>query len=152
MKDDTQSVAARMKTLGGNDDDDESGSDDDAKGSDGDDESSDSELLERTEAFEHNFNFRFEEPGADKSLSHSRHIEGLVRREDTKRRDKRKQVRERKESERAKLLAEIRRLQNIKREEIDNKMRQISAVGGLSSKTWAASLKLHQPHRASSDP
>jgi len=142
MKDDTKSVAARMKTLGRNDDDDESGSDDDAKGSDGDDESSDSELLERTEAFEHNYNFRFEEPGADKLVSHSRHIEGLVRREDTKRRDKRKQVRERKESERAKLLAEIRRLKNLKREEIDNKMRQISAVGGLSSKASASSLKV----------
>jgi len=139
MKDDAKSVAARMKTLGGND---ESDSDDDDEASDGDAASSDSELLERAEAFEHNYNFRFEEPGADKLVSHSRHIEGLVRREDTKRRDKRKQVRERKESERAKLLAEIRRLKNLKREEIENKMRQISAVGGLSSKTSASSLKV----------
>ncbi|OUS47060.1 KRI1-like family C-terminal-domain-containing protein [Ostreococcus tauri] len=98
---------------------------------DGGDDASDSELLERAEEFEHNYNFRFEEPGGDRLVSHSRHIEGLIRREDTKRRDKRKKVKERKESERAKLLAEVRRLKNLKREEIENKMRQIRSIGGL---------------------
>ena len=126
MKEDSKkdSAAARFQTLGppSSDEDDDAGADD---------ESSDSELLDRAEAFEHKYNFRFEEPGADRLVSHSRHIEGLVRREDSKRKDKRKKVRERKESERAKLLAEVRRLKNLKREEIANKMRQISAVGGL---------------------
>ena len=126
MKEDSKkdSAAVRFQTLGppSSDEDDDAGADD---------ESSDSELLDRAEAFEHKYNFRFEEPGADRLVSHSRHIEGLVRREDSKRKDKRKKVRERKESERAKLLAEVRRLKNLKREEIANKMRQISAVGGL---------------------
>jgi len=107
-------------------------SDDDDDEKDGD-SASDSELLERAEEFEHKYNFRFEEPGGDKLVSHSRHIEGLIRREDTKRRDKRAKVKERKESERAKLLAEVRRLKNLKREEIDSKLRQIRAIGGLSA-------------------
>ena len=121
LKDDEKT----KNVIGGDSGDDDDDADDDS--------ASDSELLERAEEFEHKYNFRFEEPGGDKLVSHSRHIEGLIRREDTKRRDKRKKVKERKESERAKLLAEVRRLKNLKREEIDSKMRQIRAIGGLSA-------------------
>ena len=128
LKGDEKSATTLKFKNSGEDDD-----DDDASGEDDDDAESDSELLRRAEEFEHKYNFRFEEPGADQIVSHSRHIEGLVRQKDTRRSDKRREIKERKESEREKLLAEVRRLKNLKRQEIDNKMKQISSIGGVKN-------------------
>ena len=93
--------------------------------------SSESEL-EQQEQFEHAYNFRFEEPGGTSIRSHARNIEGTVRREDTRRKDKRKSVKDRKKTERQKLMEEVKRLKNLKREEIRRKIGIISLVGGLS--------------------
>ena len=135
LKDDEKTTLKFKKSSGSSSSSSSSGDDDD----DGGDSESDSELLQRADEFEHKYNFRFEEPGADQIVSHSRHIEGLVRKQDTRRKDKRRETKERKESERAKLLAEVRRLKNLKRDEINSKMKQISSIGGIKDTHGALS-------------
>ena len=88
--------------------------------------------MEEAEKFEQSYNFRFEEPEGAHIVSHARRIEGTVRREKTTRRDKREDRKERKMSEKEKLKAEVRRLKNLKRQEIQEKMKQIASVGGLA--------------------
>ena len=101
--------------------------------------SSSEEDLERQEQFEHEYNFRFEEPGGTSIRSHARHIDGTLRREDTRRRDKRQGVKKRKQTERQKLMEEVKRLKNLKREEIRKKVDLISKIGGISG-TEAAKI------------
>ena len=98
----------------------------------GDSDDSSEEDLERQEQFEHEYNFRFEEPGGTSIRSHARNIDGTLRREDTRRRDKRQSVKERKQTERQKLMEEVKRLKNLKREEIRKKVDLISKIGGIS--------------------
>ena len=90
------------------------------------------EEVEEAEKFEHSYNFRFEEPDGAQIVSHARRIEGTVRREKTTRKDKRKEREERKLSEKERLKAEVRRLKNLKRQEIQEKMAQIASIGGLA--------------------
>jgi len=102
---------------------------------DDDDRSESSEEdLERQEQFEHEYNFRFEEPGGTSIRSHARNIDGTVRREDTRRKDNRISVKERKKTERQKLMEEVKRLKNLKREEIRSKIDLISKIGGISGR------------------
>ncbi len=100
------------------------------------------EEVEEAEKFEQTYNFRFEEPEGAKIVSHARVIEGTVRREKTARREKRKEREARKLSEKERLKAEVRRLKNLKREEIQQKMAQIASVGGLAGADAVAAANL----------
>ena len=106
--------------------------------------SSSEEDLERQEQFEHEYNFRFEEPGGTSIRSHARNIDGTLRREDTRRREKRQSVKERKQTERQKLMEEVKRLKNLKREEIRKKVDLISKIGGISGTDAAKIADLTQ--------
>ena len=92
----------------------------------------DSDAFEEAERFEQTYNFRFEEPDGGAIRSHARSIEGTIRKESTARKDARRAKKERKMSEKERMRAEVRRLKNLKREEIRAKMAQIARVGGLA--------------------
>ncbi len=103
-----------------------------AEGDGGAGSDDDSDAFDEAERFEQTYNFRFEEPDGGAIRSHARSIEGTIRKESTARKDARRAKKERKMSEKERMRAEVRRLKNLKREEIRAKMAQIARVGGLA--------------------
>jgi protein KRI1 len=115
--------------------------------SDSDDESL--AQLEKTDDFEQQYNFRFEEAvknaestsGADHSVMGYARSQTMntLRRKDETRREKRLARQERKAAERKAKEEKLRRLKNAKREEMEKKMKQVKAV--LGAKEEAEMLK-----------
>mmetsp|Transcript_26745 Transcript_26745/g.87736 ORF Transcript_26745/g.87736 Transcript_26745/m.87736 type:complete len:677 (+) Transcript_26745:41-2071(+) len=95
------------------------------------DDSEDEEELEKAEQFESMYNFRFEEPGGTALVSHPRVIEDSVRRDPDKRKRKRQEKSVRIEEERQRLQEEVKRLKNLKRDEISSKLKKIAKVAGM---------------------
>ena len=104
----------------------------------------DEEEVDRMEEFESKYNFRFEEAAAEASASgvqgslgqvqgHSRNQAALgsVRREDDKRKLQRQAREEAKARERRVKEEELKRLKNLKRRELEDRVRKIARVGGL---------------------
>uniref|UniRef100_A0A7S3VJ15 Kri1-like C-terminal domain-containing protein n=1 Tax=Dunaliella tertiolecta TaxID=3047 RepID=A0A7S3VJ15_DUNTE len=94
------------------------------------DDDEDEKCLEETDRFEAAYNFRFEEPGTAKIASHPRVIEGIVRKEDDRRKRQREAKKQRKEAEMAQHAEEIKRLKNLKKKEIEEKLALIHKVAG----------------------
>mmetsp|Transcript_4723 Transcript_4723/g.9032 ORF Transcript_4723/g.9032 Transcript_4723/m.9032 type:complete len:743 (-) Transcript_4723:418-2646(-) len=103
---------------------------------DGHDSDSSLKELDRTDAFESKYNFRFEEAndnsGAGLSvIGYSRSaLSDTIRRKDETRRMKRQQHKERKEAERKAKEERLRRLKNAKKEELEERINQIKSVLG----------------------
>jgi protein KRI1 len=103
---------------------------------DGNDSDSSLKELDRTDAFESKYNFRFEEAnensGAGLSvIGYSRSaLSDTIRRKDETRRLKRQQRKERKEAERKAKEERLRRLKNAKKEELEERIKQIKSVLG----------------------
>lgn len=95
------------------------------------DQSSDEE---KAEAFETQYNFRFEQPGAGEVVTHARTI-STTRRGDEKRKRERERKRKQKEEEKKKELEEIARLRNLKRMELEERVRRIEGVAGAGGWT-----------------
>lgn len=77
--------------------------------------------------------------GAGASLrTFSRNQEQSIRKGNEGRRQKRKEVAERKAAEKARLQEEIKRLKNLKKKEIEDKLRQIREVAGDGTLTLGA--------------
>lgn len=93
----------------------------------------DEAYLEAAEQFEHTYNFRFEEPGGNTLTTHPRQIEGTVRKEDDRRKQKRKEKKERLQAEEDQRRAELRRLKNLKKAEIGDKLKEIQKVAGKAA-------------------
>ena len=95
----------------------------------GNDDSEDE--VEKADEFERRYNFRFEEEGADVVVGHARGIaEDSVRNKDDKRKRKRLEVKERKEEEKKAKEEELKRLKNLKKQEISRRLKLISEVTG----------------------
>ncbi|CAG0920056.1 unnamed protein product [Notodromas monacha] len=92
--------------------------------------SDDEEQIEGMTKFERKFNFRFEEPDEDFIKSYPRTVGNTVRKKDTRRRDKREEVKSRKEREKAEKREELNRLKELKREEIMERLSKIKEVSG----------------------
>ena len=90
----------------------------------------DEAYLERAEQYEHGYNFRFEEPGGAQITTHPRQIGDSVRREDDRRRKRRAERAERKAAEEEGRAAELRRLKNLKKDEVKARLREIEEVAG----------------------
>ncbi|XP_016997172.2 protein KRI1 homolog [Drosophila takahashii] len=92
--------------------------------------SEDEQELEKQAEFEHKYNFRFEEPDADFIKRYPRTIEQSIRRTDDKRKEKRKELKERKDQEKQQKMKELDLIKDIKRKEIEEKIRKLKAVTG----------------------
>lgn len=86
--------------------------------------------VDKADAFEAAYNFRFEEPGGTTIVTHARTVEGSMRRKDDKRKQDRERQKETKASRRAEAEAETRRLMNLKRTELRKQMEKIQGVAG----------------------
>eukprot|EP00887_Chlorella_sp_A99_P002553 scaffold6.g2553.t1 len=138
--------------------DDELGGEDGGQGGVGVDEEEDEAFLEAAEEFEQKYNFRFEEPGGAEArlrhaaswlarerlalprppaqiVTHPRKLEGTVRKEDDRRRRARAEKAARKVAEEAARREEVKRLKNLKRQEIEERMTRVRRVaGGVSQR------------------
>lgn len=99
-------------------------------------ESDDDEEVDRAEAFEEAYNFRFEDPSKlnEKLVTHARDTTNSmsVRREEKSSRKKAREAeRQRKEEEKKERDAEKNRLRKLKTEELQTKVKQIKEVAGL---------------------
>ncbi|KAH8364320.1 hypothetical protein KR084_005889 [Drosophila pseudotakahashii] len=92
--------------------------------------SEDEQELEKQAEFEHKYNFRFEEPDADFIKRYPRTIDQSIRRTDDKRKEKRKELKERKDQEKQQKMKELDLIKDIKRKEIEEKIRKLKAVTG----------------------
>lgn len=128
------------------DGEDDNDNDDNVHGNQDDKDNDDSSLeqLEKTEAFESEYNFRFEQTdasGASLSLqsyargnaSNSTIAAGLLRRPDDARRERRLARLQRKAEERQAKEEQLRRLKNAKRQELQEKLNQIQSILGPSA-------------------
>ncbi|WWC95448.1 hypothetical protein V866_002312 [Kwoniella sp. B9012] len=80
------------------------------------------EFDDKADAFEAEYNFRFEEPGASNILSHPRQIDALVRRPDDARKTKRARRAERKAAEKAAQEEALKAKKGSKRREMEKRM------------------------------
>ncbi len=91
---------------------------------------SDASFESLNDHFEASYNFRFEEPGADRIPTFPRNLPNTVRRQDSTRKDARARKQERKEAELEQKREEVRRLKNLKMKEIRKKLEMIGKEGG----------------------
>ncbi|PSC75398.1 KRI1-like protein [Micractinium conductrix] len=97
------------------------------------DDAEDEQFVEQAEQFEHAYNFRFEEPGAAAIITYPRNMEGTVRKEDDRRKRKRQEKAERLAAEEEARRAELKRLKNLKKAEIEDKLHEIQSVAGKAA-------------------
>ena len=115
--------------------------DDDDDGSDSSDVSHSSDVssdFDDHEAFERQYNFRYEEgPEAHTITSHPRHVEGSLRAEDTRRKDARARKKDSKEKQ------ERERLALLQKRDLKRRVNQVKVVaGGIEDKDKVAKASL----------
>ncbi|CAD7974757.1 unnamed protein product [Amoebophrya sp. A25] len=99
----------------------------------GGDDSEDSEDLAAQDEFEADYNFRYEHAGLGERgeiPTYSRSVPNSVRQVDDKRRRKRVERKERKAAEAVRKSEELKRLRNLKRKELQRRLRQIEKTTG----------------------
>jgi protein KRI1 len=89
---------------------------------------------EKAEQFETSYNFRFEQPGSSELVTHARTI-STTRRGEEKRKQERERKRLQKEEAKRKEIEEIARLRNLKRMEIEERIKRVEGVSGAGGWT-----------------
>ncbi|XP_068435646.1 protein KRI1 homolog [Clinocottus analis] len=87
-------------------------------------------FLARQEDFERSYNFRYEEPDAQKIRTYPRSIATSVRSKDDSRKRKRDEVKERKDKEKEQKREQLKQLKNLKRNEIVEKLKRLQELTG----------------------
>lgn len=90
----------------------------------------DLDAVDAAEKFEHAYNFRFEE-GNTEITGHSRDIKDVARRPDDRRKRKRAEKAAKKAALREEATSELKRLKNLKRAELEAKLKAVHDVAGL---------------------
>ena len=99
------------------------------------DDEEDQHYLEQAEAFETKYNFRFEEPDSATIETFPRVIETSVRKKESKRKRQRDSKHEREAKRKDEEALEVKRLKNLKKQEIRDKLEEIRKVSGLGDST-----------------
>ena len=96
---------------------------------------------EKVDKFEHKYNFRFEEEGGRDLQFYKRDIKNSLGRENTKRKDKRAKLKEKKTANLKKIEQELRMLKHSKREKIINHIIKLKKTSKNDSKEYENFLK-----------
>jgi len=116
------------------DDDLDDSDEDDIKLGGGDvDDEEDEAAFQAAQAFEAQYNFRYEEPGSGQLVTHPRQIEGTVRKEDDRRKKTRAEKAARKLAEEEERRSEVKRLKNLKKAEIEGRLQELKNVAGAAA-------------------
>ncbi|XP_066586884.1 protein KRI1 homolog isoform X2 [Prorops nasuta] len=92
--------------------------------------SEDERTIEKQEEFECKYNFRFQEPDPEFIKRYPRTIGDSLRRKNTKRAEKRAEVKKRKEEEKLRKQEELKQLKAMKRKEIEEKILKLKEITG----------------------
>ncbi|KAI7803369.1 protein KRI1 homolog isoform X2 [Triplophysa rosa] len=87
-------------------------------------------FLKKQEDFERHYNFRFEEPDAEKIKTYPRNIATSVRSKDDRRKRKREEVTDRKKKVKEQKQQQLKELKNLKRAEIVEKLKTLQELTG----------------------
>jgi protein KRI1 len=96
---------------------------------------------EEIDKFEEKINFRFERPGGNKIQTFERDVDDTMRRKDETRADKRKEKDQRKKEEKNAFRDEIEHLKELKRDELNSKIKKLLLAGGLGTEDKAKKLQ-----------
>ena len=86
--------------------------------------------MKDAEDFAEKYHFRFEQKGSEEIVGHARNIDGSVRRQDERRKEKRKRKQERENTKLELQKEELRRLKNLKKQEIVERLKLIEKISG----------------------